>query len=243
MAAETAAPGPAVDYEDLWSHRWGDMQRYGPTSRHTRRIVARLLDVLDFSSVLDVGCGEGSALAHLHARYPSVRLAGTDVSAAAVARARVNCPYASFTVGDFSALPAAERFDLVTCFDVLEHVVDDVSFLRGLAAVSARRVLCATVQGRMRPEEAGIGHVRNYSRGELQGKMEEAGLKAVRTVEWGFPFYSPAFRSLVSATGSDTLSHGRYGAGRRLVCHGLYALFLLNSWRRGDRLYVLAERL
>jgi trans-aconitate methyltransferase len=218
------------------------MQRYGPTSRHTRRILARLLDSLDFSSVLDVGCGEGSALAHLHGRYPSVRLAGIDVTAEAVARARANCPYASFRVGDVSAVPAGERFDLVTCFDVLEHVVDDAALLRGLAAVSGRRVLCATVQGRMRPEEASIGHVRNYARGDLQRKMVEAGLNPVRTVEWGFPFYSPVFRTLVSASGSDSLSHGRYGAGRRLTCHALYALFLLNSWRRGDRLYVLAEK-
>jgi trans-aconitate methyltransferase len=236
------AAGPSVDYEDLWSHRWGDMQRYGPTSRHTRRILARLLDGLAFTSLLDVGCGEGSALGYLHARYPDVRLAGIDVSAEAVAQARSACPWARFTVGDFSAVPAGEQHDLVTCFDVLEHVEDDVGFLRDLATVSRRHVFCATVQGRMRPEERAIGHVRNYSRGELQRKMGEVGLTAVRTVEWGFPFYSPLFRSTVSATGSDSLSHGRYGLARRLVCHALYAVFLLNSWERGDRLYVLAEK-
>ena len=94
----------------------------------------------------------------------------------------------------------------------------------------------------MREGEREIGHVRNYRRGELREKMIRAGLTPVRVVEWGFPFYSPLFRSGVAGTRSEALSYGQYGSGRRLLCQGLYALFLLNSWRRGDKVFILAEK-
>jgi SAM-dependent methyltransferase len=229
-------------YDALWDQKWGDLQKFGPTSRHQRRIIAALLDPLQMESVLDVGCGEGSLLAFISSRYHCSRLAGLDLAESAIEQARRNCPTASYFVGAVSALPQEQPFDLVTCIDVLEHVEDDVGLIRDLVDISRRFVLCGTVQGAMRPGELEIGHVRNYHRGELQEKMVRAGLTPVRTVEWGFPFYSPLFRSMVAGSRSEPLSYGRYGMGRRLLCQALYDLFLLNSWRRGDKVFVLAER-
>jgi hypothetical protein len=94
----------------------------------------------------------------------------------------------------------------------------------------------------MRPGEREIGHLRNYRRGQLAGLMRDAGLRIVREVEWGFPFYSPLFRSAVSGAGGESLSYGRYGLGKKLACHAIYALFLANSWGRGDRVFVLGEK-
>jgi SAM-dependent methyltransferase len=231
-----------VDYDALWTGSWGDMQKYGPTSRHQRRIIAGVLDPLNFESVLDVGCGEGSLLAYLGGRYRCKRMAGLDVAEPAIEQARKTYPSASYFVGGIESLPSGESFDLITCLDVLEHVEDDLGMLRAMSAACRRFVLCTTVQGTMRPGEREIGHVRNYRRGELQEKMRQAGLTPIRTVEWGFPFYSPIFRSLVSSTQSEPLSFGQYGIGRRILCHALYSLFLLNSWQRGDKLFVLAGK-
>jgi SAM-dependent methyltransferase len=227
-----------ADYEEIWAERWGDMQRFGPVSRHQRRILGTLLRGLGAQSALDVGCGEGSTLALLGA-LGFDRLAGIDVSATAVGRARRICPRAELTVGVLAPGTYSDGFELVTSVDVVEHVDDDVGLLRAMAAASARWVLVGTIQGRMRRGEREIGHVRNYARGELADKMRAVGITPVRIVEWGFPFYSPLFRSAVGATGSDGLAHGRYGLGRRLLCHALYALFALNAWTRGDKVFVL----
>ena len=56
----------SVDYEAIWTGVWGDMQRYGPTHRHRRRIFGRLIEELPaerITTIADVGCGEGSNLA------------------------------------------------------------------------------------------------------------------------------------------------------------------------------------
>jgi trans-aconitate methyltransferase len=232
---------PSTPYDAIWAEKWGDLQRYGPVSRHHRRIMASMARGLPVSTLLDVGCGEGSLLAFLAARLGVRAAAGIDVSQEAIAKARETYPAASYVIGDLTPSTFAERFDLVTCADVVEHVEDDVGLLRTVATASRRWVLVATIQGRMRPSEREIGHVRNYARGELADKMRSAGIEPVRTVEWGFPFYSPLFRSAAEARPAQSVSFGRYGIRRRLLCHSLYSLFLLNSSSRGDRVYVLGR--
>jgi len=107
--------------------------------------------------------------------------------------------------------------------------------------MTGRYLLVSTLQGRMRSHETLVGHYRSYARGELQAKLESAGLRVVRVVEWGFPFFSPLYRDLFSATGLKA-TQGRYGPARRLLALLLFQLFRLNAWNRGDYLFVLAER-
>lgn len=75
------------------------------------------------ADVLDVGCGGGEFLAA--ATEAGYRARGVDVSAAAVAICRGRGLDAS--VGD---IPDGAAFDLVTFWDVLEHVPDPRAFLR-----------------------------------------------------------------------------------------------------------------
>ena len=52
----------AAEYDVGWDTKWDDMKRYGPMSRHVRRIIKKLIRPLQFQSVMDVGCGQGSLL-------------------------------------------------------------------------------------------------------------------------------------------------------------------------------------
>src|SRR5919206_2711793 len=74
--------------------------------------------------ILDAGCGTGGTTAWLR-RYGSV--VGVDLAAGAAPFWRQRGLH-DMARGSVAALPfAAERFDLVTCFDVLYHrgVVDE----------------------------------------------------------------------------------------------------------------------
>lgn len=72
---------------------------------------------------LDVGCAEGSFLVHAIQAFPGARWSGTDVSGYALDRARTLVPGVSLQEAPATALPfTAHSFDLVTAFDVLEHV-------------------------------------------------------------------------------------------------------------------------
>lgn len=229
-------------YDRGWDLKWTDMKRYGPFSRHLRRILKDVIRPLRFESVLDVGCGEGSFLAELQKEFPAVKLSGIDVSSSAIAAARELVPGGVFEVVDILGKPLNEKFDLVVCSEVLEHLSDDVAAIKNLRQMTSKYLLVSAPQGRMREFETDFGHVRNYERGELVAKLEANGFAVIRVVEWGFPFYSPVYRNileLIRARGTA----GHFGTIRKIVAWLTYLLFTLNSARKGDEIVVLARPL
>jgi hypothetical protein len=134
-----------------------------------------------------------------------------------------------------------ERFDLVMSVQVVEHLVEDRAAIANMAEMSERYVYVSTMAGTVRPSERRIGHVRNYSRAELREKLEAAGLEVLWLRGWGFPFYSPMYRSLVELLPGGPPS-GRVGPLGSALAHALYALYALNVHGRGDVLSALARR-
>ena len=87
---------------------------------------------------LDVGCGAG-LLAEPLARL-GAEVTGIDASAEVIEAARAHAAAGGLPIdyraGGIEAV-AAERFDLVTAFEVIEHVADTRAFVNGLAGALA----------------------------------------------------------------------------------------------------------
>lgn len=229
-------------YDSTW-YDWADMKKYGPTSRHQRRLIHQLLAPLDFTSVMDTGCGVGDLLTEIKSRYPQVKeLAGTEISRTAIEISRKRLPEAEFTLLDLQKAHVEKQYDLTISVDVLEHVEDDAATLSHIRAMSRRYFLAMSIQGNVMPqwEVEAVGHVRNYQYGEFQAKIQAAGFDILRVVEWGFPFYSPLYRWIQAKTaGAGT--EGQYGFSRKLIAQLIYAAFWLNTSRKGDVILVLAK--
>jgi GT2 family glycosyltransferase/SAM-dependent methyltransferase len=102
--------------------------------REKMRAIHRIAPDLPAGEVLEVGGGR-SGLARL--LYPAARITAVDVDEAHAAAEVNRDPRVRFFVADATDLPFADAsFDVVTFFDVLEHIVDDVR-----AAEEAWRVL------------------------------------------------------------------------------------------------------
>jgi SAM-dependent methyltransferase len=229
-----------LSYDNLWRGAWGDLQHFGPVHRHIRDDLIRVVTSLTIHSVLDAGCGSGDNLAALAAldRY---QLTGTDISSEALAIAKRRVPSAQLATLDLERGALTDQFDLVVSIQVIEHLVDDVAALRHIALMTRKYAFISTMKGRMRRSELAIGHVRNYSDVELQRKLELAGLKVLRIYGWGFPFYSPLYRSASEwlPGGPPVGPIGRIG---KLASALLYQLYRFNWPGRGDVLSVLACR-
>ena len=227
-------------YDDLWRTSWGDMQRLGPVHRHIQEDLVRVVRGLEVRTVLDVGCGGGDNLALL-AHVGGYELTGTDVSEEALrlAGSRVP-PSVQLRTLDIEHDTLPERFDLVLSVQVVEHLIDDVAALRNMTSMAAKYVLTSTLGGRMRPSEPAIGHVRNYSRIELIRKLELADLEVLWVRGWGFPFYSPLYRTVVEYLPGGPPT-GTVGTLQRFVANGIYHLYRLNVDGRGDILSALAR--
>ncbi len=226
-------------YDELWRTAWGDMQHHGPVHRHISENLVRTVSGLGVRSVLDAGCGSGENLAALAAagRY---ELTGADISQEALRLARRRVPSARFTVLDLEREALAEQFDLVVSIQVIEHIPDDVAAFRNLAKMARAYVFLSTIQGHMRPSEVAIGHVRNYSAVELRCKLEAAGLEVQRMWGWGFPFYSPLYRSVAEWIPGGPPA-GSLSPMAILAARMLYHVYRVNWPGRGDVLSVLTR--
>jgi SAM-dependent methyltransferase len=77
----------------------------------------------DAASLLDLGCNVGELLGAAAHLYPTLKLTGVDVNAAAIEIARRNTPQADLRQCDGPLLPFADdSFDHVTCIEVIEHI-------------------------------------------------------------------------------------------------------------------------
>ncbi len=94
--------------------------------RFHRKIVAEVV-TLSPETFLDAGCGEGFVARRIIDALPDIALTGCDVSGAALEIAATANPEARFVAGSVVDLPFPDRsFDVVGCFEVLEHLPGDL---------------------------------------------------------------------------------------------------------------------
>ena len=138
--------------------------------------------------IVDIGCGTGMFLSHLHA-LGFARLAGVEVSARLRARFRVP------SIPLHETIPTDRTFDVVFMLDVLEHIADDVGTLdrvhdalepggRFLLSVPAHPFLWG-------PHDDVNQHERRYRKRELRDKLTAAGFAIERLSYWNL-FAFPA---------------------------------------------------
>lgn len=240
MTPPAISGGTREQYDQLWSGAWGDMQRLGPVHRRQREELLKLIAKLNVHTVLDVGCGGGDNLAGLAQSMPNLQLSGADVSPEALALAQQRAAGVSFHQLDVQQQKLDVHFDLVMAIQVVEHLADDVSALRNMGRMARRWVVVTTMRGRMRPSERTIGHLRNYSDAELQTKAASAGLEVVDIFGWGFPFYSPLYRTVVEWLPGGP-PQGKISANQQRLANLLYHLYALNIPRCGDVVTMLAR--
>jgi SAM-dependent methyltransferase len=148
-------PGRGAEFAYDWA-------RHRVAYLHAREL-ARGLDVLD------AGCGEGfntEVLAETAAHVLGVDYAEAPVAAARAAFPRPNLEFRQLDVHELPSLDI--RVDLVTNFQVIEHLSDPVRFLTAVrAALKPGGRLLLTTPNRLTSVSENPVHVREYVADEL----------------------------------------------------------------------------
>jgi len=115
-----AAGGTQFEREYYESH-YRDYARQNPPRKlkFYRRLAERAAGGKATPRVLDVGCAFGAFLSALDPKW--LRF-GVDVSQFATDRAALEVPGTTFARADFDTIPFPGTFDIITAFDVIEHV-------------------------------------------------------------------------------------------------------------------------
>ena len=137
--------------------------------------------------VLDAGCGVGYGTALL-AAAGTREITGVDVAADAVAAAAEAHPLARFTTADIRELPFPdEAFDVVVCFEVIEHIRDQDSVIAELARVLAPGgVLAISSPNRGVYPAGNPHHVHEYTPQELHMALSAhfGHVELLRQLDW-----------------------------------------------------------
>ncbi len=146
------------------------LRRYvGPTRLRYYDNVLHLLPLEAYHQrrIADVGCGPGYFLLRLHQTlaaegYQAAALYGFDYSVAALEIGSKILPQATFRYMDIYAPEVEERFDVVVCIEVLEHLLYPDRALRNLTSlvVPGGTLILAVPNGRY---DHFAGHINFWS--------------------------------------------------------------------------------
>lgn len=108
-----------------------------PTLEYYRGDRSDLLSWLGgrYRSVLEIGCGAGGNASWLRA-HGAERIVGIEIEPASAKQADAVFDLVIDRPVDVGLTSIEERFDLIVCADVLEHLVDPWSVVRRLGSVS-----------------------------------------------------------------------------------------------------------
>jgi SAM-dependent methyltransferase len=143
--------------------------------------------------VLEIGAGIGNLTRQLARKRE--RYIATDIDAEHLSRLRTRLHHRPNLQVQHCDLSRAEDFgslqssvDTVVCLNVLEHVEDDLGALRnihGALEPGGRAIILVPCgQELFGTLDVVLGHFRRYSREELRGKLEAAGFRIERMLEF-----------------------------------------------------------
>lgn len=127
--------GYKFDYETkVWG---GEKLRVSPIHFRASRLFFALKELKNQNKkLLDVGCGAGDFIEAFSFYLPKLNLTAVDISQKAIKKARSRKINAKFVVSGAEKLPFKNNsFDIVTCFDVVEHVKSPLKMLREINRV------------------------------------------------------------------------------------------------------------
>lgn len=142
--------------------------------------------------VLDIGCGDVWLIENLSETFENAHFTAVDTAFTPeiLEQYRESLPADKFSLGADLKISLKERnkkIDLILLLDVIEHIEDEIDFLKQLSKLSqidSSTVFLITVpayQDLFCSHDTFLGHYRRYTNKSLKNRLEKAGLKARRT--------------------------------------------------------------
>jgi SAM-dependent methyltransferase len=170
------------------THFWFAARR-----RLLEKVIRRIMPVQKNRKFLEVGCGNGNMIKFLEKMGFSVT--GIDNNRQAIINSQ-NGTKADLIQSSFLTFKTTKQFDAIGIFDVLEHQLNDLAFLKkSTALLKSGGLLFITVpSGKMLWSEIDVisGHKKRYEIRELNELAAKAGLVTLWANYWQcftFPLY------------------------------------------------------
>lgn len=168
-----------------------------------RQVSLVIPENLKIRSLLDVACGAGSITTMLVKQLKPTHALGIDISKAMINKAKEldKERTVEWKASDVFKYKNTKLFDLVLCVDILEHIDDDLKFLKKvsefgrfiLVKTPLERSVFSTLLKNLgildpwKDTEMRYGHVHHYDENELNSLFQKANLRIVNSISVPMP--------------------------------------------------------
>ena len=206
--------------------RWRALGAIGKAD-HVLALCART--GLSPTSTLEIGCGDGALLCELRARGLGGRIAGVEITQAAVEIARERAEIDAVELYDGASLPAGDgEYELGIVSHVLEHVLDPPALLgeaaRACGAVVMEVPLEANLSARRaakREHSDEVGHLQRLDRAGAREIVARAGLRVAGELEDPLPLSVHVFSATTPRARARATAKWALRAGLHRLAPGL----------------------
>lgn len=227
---------------------WDHMHKYSPAPRHRRRQILKILKNLQFKNCLDVGCAQGYLLQEIDKKYKA-KCYGCDICPDMINHNKRILSQFNFFVADIEKEIAdpEQKFDLVICSEVVEHLWDWKRAIKNLTSICNRYLVITVPGGKLRTIDQKIGHYRHYAGSELKSEIEKCGFQCQSIERKGFPIHS-LYKRVINQVNPDKIyaafsGEKKYSLFKILFCQLLFYMFYLDElFQTGEQIYILAEK-
>jgi 2-polyprenyl-3-methyl-5-hydroxy-6-metoxy-1,4-benzoquinol methylase len=181
------SPEVASDYADYPDSGFDLTEKNAESSfwvssrnRLFKNIVFKYMAPAGKTKLLEIGCGTGNFISQIVANE-KLQITGSEVYLKGLFYAKKNLPSVDFIQFDVTRGKFDEQFDMITAFDVIEHVEEDVVALTNVnQLLRSGGFFIVTVPQHMllwgKLDEI-VKHKRRYSRQELVTKLKQSGFE------------------------------------------------------------------
>lgn len=164
---------------------------------HTQKILTfkKIVGKKKFKKILDDGCASGSMANEISKILPKSKVTGIDVYNKAIKFGKTQYPHIKFLVADAHKLPFRNKsFDLVICYETIEHVVNPVKVLQeikrvlkkdglGIITMDSGNLMFRIVWWVWEKTKGNVwqdAHLHPFKHTELEKAIKKAGLKITK---------------------------------------------------------------
>ncbi len=179
------------------------------------RLIKRLLKKMPVNrdlQCLEIGCGNGSFISNINSY--GFKMAGIDISDKAVQVAQEKNPSSVIAKKNFFDLK--DKYDIVFCFEVLEHIENDLDAIRKISQLikDGGFLICSVpAHGSLYYDvvDKHYGHFRRYEKKELMNLLQSNGLKVIDLWSYGLKLASNLAKVFFSYRAKSGVKFGGIG--------------------------------
>jgi SAM-dependent methyltransferase len=231
-------------YDQCWTG-WSDMIRYSPAPMFRRSKAISWLKKIDFQSLIDIGCGNALFLNSCQNVFSNKQYSGIDVASDLITLNTKRFPTIDFYCYDIDKDIPSKQFDVVTCFEVIEHSKNWKKAILNLEKLTRKWLIISVPCGPVFEIDRYCGHTRHFSKHEIVHMFEMCNFK-IRQIEcWGAPFfnlYKHAINLFPEKICNNFLSEKKYTIWQKLLSLMIFLMFQTNFSNGGYQLFALAEK-